>query len=135
MLEFLTYFGIGFGAYALVKQGIKYAPTTLIKQFKERVQLLAYDFKVYKLRKEYADKHNLNYTTPFAFTCYEEKFRIETESMSQLDFLNKLDTIVNEIDYILSKMDAKAKTTEPGLSYITVFQSLKAQIRDINPYV
>ncbi len=135
MIEFLTFFGIGFGTYALVKSCCNSKNTSPVKLLKEKVQLLAYDFKVYKLRKEYAEQHSLNYTTPFAFSCYDEKFRIETESMTQLDFLNKLNTLVKEIEYLLTKIDENKKNNEPLLSYITVFQSLKAEIQEINPYV
>ena len=131
MLEFLTYFGIGFGTYALVKSCCNSKSKSPVKQLKEKVQLLAYEFKVFKLRKDYAEKHSLNYTTPFAFSCYDEKFRIETESMSQLDFLNKIDTLIAEIEHILSMIDEKSKTTEPVLSYVTVFDSLKEQVRSI----
>ena len=135
MLEFLTFFGIGFGTYAVVNYCCKGRSSSPVKLFKENVQVLAYDFKVYRLRKEYAEKHSLNYTTPFAFSCYEEKFRIETESMSQLDFLNKLNTLIQEIEYIAGKIPEDKKTTEPLLSYVTVFSSLKAEIAEINPYV
>lgn len=131
MLEFLTYFGIGFGTYALVKSCCNSKSKSPVKQLKEKVQLLAYEFKVFKLRKDYANKHSLNYTTPFAFSCYDENFRIETESMSQLDFLNKIDTLITEIEHILSMIDEKSKTTEPVLSYVTVFDSLKEQVRSI----
>ena len=134
MLEFLTFFGIGFGTYAVVNSCCKAKSSSPVKMFKENVQVLAYDFKVYKLRKEYAEKHALNYTTPFAFSCYDEKFKIETESMTQLDFLNKLNTLVQEIEYIASKIPEKNKTTEPLLSYVTVFNSLKEEIHQINPY-
>lgn len=140
MIEFIVFFAIGFGAFALFKYGFNFfkvffGTNSLLKALEEKVQLLAYDFKVFKLRKEYAELHNLYYITPFEFRYFDDKFRIETEAMSQLDFLNKLNTLVQEIEYILSNMDERLKTTEPGLSYVNVFYSLKEQINEINPYV
>ena len=135
MIEFIVFFGIGFGTYALVKHGIKSVKGSHLKAFKERVEVLSYDFKVYKLRKDYAEAHSLDYVTPFAFRYCDEKFRIETEAMSQLDFLNKLNTLIKEIEYILPQISEKQKSVEPTLSYVNVFYSLKEQINEINPYV
>ncbi|MBR6689549.1 MAG: hypothetical protein IKL68_06000 [Clostridia bacterium] len=137
MIEFFVFFAIGFIAFTLYKFGIAplFRNKPIKEDFQEKVEIFSYDFKVFKLRKEYAETHNIGYTTPFEFKYYDDKFRIETESMTQLDFLNKLTNLEHRIEPMISSLDENYKTTEPGLSYVNVFYSLKEQLREANPYV
>ena len=136
MIEFFVFFVIGFIAFAFYKYGIKplFGGKSIKKDFQEKVEIFSYDFKVFKLRKEYAEALHIGYTTPFEFKYYDDKYRIETESMTQLDFLNKLTNLERRIEPMLSRLDETYKTTEPGVSYVNVFYSLKEQLREANPY-
>lgn len=136
MIEFFVFFVIGFIAFAFYKYGIKplFSGKSIKEDFQEKVEIFSYDFKVFKLRKEYAETHHIDYTTPFKFKYYDDKFRIETENMSQLDFLNNLTNLEHRIELMLSRLDETYKTTEPGVSYVNVFYSLKEQLREANPY-
>lgn len=136
MIEFFVFFVIAFIAFVFYKYGIKplFGVKSVKQDFQEKVEIFSYDFKVFKLRKEYAEAHHIGYTTPFEFKYYDDKFSIETESMTQLDFLNKLTNLEHRIEPMISRLDESYKTTEPGLSYVNVFYSLKEQLREANPY-
>ncbi len=140
MLKFLLFFVIGLMIYPVfcfifVFFKVFFGTNSILKKLEEKVTILAYDFKVYTLRKKYAEENSIDYVTPFEFKFSDDKVKIETESMSQLEFLNKLNTLEKDVDVIVEELDERLKTTEPALSIINHFYSLKSKIREANPYI
>lgn len=140
MLKFLLFFVIGILLYPIfcfifVFFKVFFGTNSILKKLEEKVTILAYDYKVFTLRKEYAEKNSIDYTTPFEFKYSDDKVKIETEAMSQLEFLNKLAALERDVDDIESRLDDRLKTTEPALSHLNTFYALKAKIREANPYV
>jgi hypothetical protein len=140
MLKFLLFFIIGLLLYPVfcfifVFVKVFFGTNSILKRLEEKVTILAYDYKVYSLRKEYAEKNSIGYTTPFEFKYSDDKVKIETESLSQLEFLNKLQNLEKDIDTIEEALDDRLKTNEPAVTYLNAFYDLKAKIREANPYV
>ena len=140
MLKFLLFFVIGLLLYPVfcsifVFFKVFFGTNTILKKLEEKVTILSYDFKVYTLRKKFAEENTIDYVTPFEFKFSDDKVRIETDNMSQLEFLNKLKTLEKDVEVIIDGLDERLKSTEPALSIIKHFYSLKSKIREVNPYI
>ena len=139
MLEFVIFFGIGlilYPCFSTIYTFLKifFRTNSILKTLNTKVKILAYDYKVFMLRKDYAEENSIGYTTPFPFNYSDEKVKIEMEPMSQIQFLNKMQNLENDVDEIVENLDFELKTTEPALSVIKFFYSLKDNIREANPY-